>query len=102
MRVSDTDSDLGSPSRGVRRNQVHTSASKYAATSCGYDCTVTVGKSAMAMPQSQSEVSFIDINYNVCDELSVLHAIVHVCTCMSLFCLKLPRQPELLGGHRHY
>ena len=81
LRVSDTDSDSGSLSRGVRRNQVHTSASKYAAKSCGYDCTVTVGKSAMAMPQSQSEVSFVGINYNMCDELSVLLLCmcVHVC-----------------------
>ena len=37
-----TDSDSGSPSRGVRWNQVHTSASNYTDTSCGYDCTEVI------------------------------------------------------------
>ena len=86
LRVSDTDSDSGSPSRALRRN-VHTSASKYAAVSrSGYDCTLSVGKSAMAMPQSQSEVSCINIISTLClcvgEYMHVYVSVCHgVCTC---------------------
>ena len=62
LRVSDTDSDSGSPSRALKRN-VHTSASKYVAVSGGSDrfCRV-VGKSTeKASPQSQPEVSFVGL-----------------------------------------
>ena len=50
LRVSDTESDSGSPSR-IRRN-VHTSGSKYAAVSCGSDTTIP----RMTL-QSRSDVS---------------------------------------------
>jgi hypothetical protein len=81
LRVSDTDSDSGSPSRDVRRpNQIHTSASKYAATSCTYDYP---GKSAMAMPQS--EVSFVGIKYDVCVRESIGYS-----ACVDYACWNLP------------
>ena len=60
FRISDTDSDSGSPSRAIRRS-VHTSASKYAAVSRGHDCTVSVEKPAKTPPKSQSEVISISL-----------------------------------------
>ena len=83
LRVaSDTDSDSGSPSRDLRRpNQIHTSASKHAATSCSYN----PGKSEMAMPQSE-----VSIDYDVCVRESVLVTVhvwiinfVHVGNCLA-------------------
>ena len=76
LRVSDTESDSGSPSR-VKRN-VHTSASKYAAVSCGSDSPTMPQMAAKATPQSRSEVSCITtIGFSV----MALCVCVHVCVC---------------------